>query len=277
MSTKLENPYLSYIKEQMTHFGAEGQRLRDTKPLEDYKELVDAFFFIGRRLGTIEHEVALQRLDNEFSLAWSEGRSAWRKIWQEFSEQRREAVQTEGTFKVGDRESAKLLADLEKTYAEMDHQTEELRQSMRAALDAAQEADRAGAKLSTGWRKGPWLMLWANLSIYSVYVRYFLSRASFFLFRHAFIFVASILLLGIVYSKVYGILVQSVTDLAPQWPWVAGILAILALIFKKYYLDAKLKKLQVKIETKRLKPLVFHLHIVRTLALAFRTLERSDA
>lgn len=275
MSTESENPLLIYIKEQMAHFGAEGQRLRDTKPLEDYKALVDTMLFIERRLGTIEHEVALHRLDGEFGLAWSEGRSAWKEIWTEFAEQRRAAIRTEEMFKAGEKQSAKILADLEKSYAEKDHKNEELRRSMRAMLDASKAVELAGAKLGEGWWKGPWLFLWVNLSIYSAYVRYFFSRAGFFLFRHAFIFVASILVLGIVYSKASGYLVQSTSSLATQWPWLAGIVTILVYALKKYYLDAKLKKFQVALETKRLKPLVIHLHMIRTRALAFRTLERS--
>lgn len=260
----------------MAHFGAEGKRLRDTKPLEEYKALVDTFFFVGQRLGTIEHESALQRLDEEFGLAWNEGRSVWNMIWKEFYEQRRKAIETEKEFKSGDKESAKLLADLEKTYAEMNHNTEELRVSMRAALDAAQAAEVVGEKLSTGWRKGPWLLLWVNLSIYSVFVRYFIARTGFFLFRHTFIFIVSILVLGIAYSNVTGYLVQSTASIASQWPWLAAVLTILFYALKKYYLDAKMKKFQIALETKRLKPLAFHIHIIRTLALAFRTVERSE-
>ena len=95
MTTESDNPFQRYILEQIEHFGAEGRRLHDTQPLAEYKALLNTFYFIGRKLGTIEHEVALHKLDNEFSLCLARTRAAWRKIWHDFVTNRSEAIETE--------------------------------------------------------------------------------------------------------------------------------------------------------------------------------------
>lgn len=273
MATEFDYPFQKYILKQIAHFGAEGKRLHDTQPLTDYKTLLEAFYFIYRKLGTIEHEVALHKLDNEFSLAWRETRAAWRKIWHDFVTNRQHAIETERKLSSHDAEDEKMLHDLERSYAEMSHKNHELHHSARAVLDAIHEFHKVGSELSTDWKKYTWIILRIDLLNYTVYLRYLASRTAFFVFRHAFIFVASIIVLGIFYSRASGVLITQISFLSSQWPW-AAVLTILTYVLKKYYLDPKLKKLQVSMETSRLKPLAIRLHLVRTFALASRTHER---
>lgn len=270
----MENPFQQFFVDRIDHFAAEAKRLKDRTPLVEYKALVDTFYFIGKKLGTLEHEVALAKVASEFKLASAESGDARRAIWRDFKQQRARSIATEKSMAESDLRASKLLADLEKLYSEMSKDDTDLRTSMRSALDAAHRTTEAGKDFGKGWQNGAWLMLFVNLQAYSVYLRYFYAKAVFFVFRHSFIFITSILLFGIAYSQASKAGIGQLSSLFPQWPWAVGALTVGAYLVKKYYFDPKLKKIQVKLETKRLRRLTFHLHVVRTMALVSRTVRR---
>ena len=274
MKNTSDNPFSVFIDQQIKQFAGEVKRLRDRQPLVDYKALVDTFIFIVEKLGTVEHEVALAKLSSEFKLASTESADAWNQIWRDFKHQRRRAIQTERTFAEHSQQTKTQLADLEQSFSEITTEDEDLRQSMRSCIDAAKRASKIGNEFESGLRKAPWLFLWVDLHSYSVYLRYIIAKLGFFLFRHGFIFLTSILILGIVYSQLTKALIEHFVALAPQWSWFAAALTLGAYVFKKYYFDPKLKKVQIKLETKCLRPLAFQLHIVRTMALMSRTHRR---
>ncbi|MBI4807977.1 MAG: hypothetical protein HY799_03355 [Nitrosomonadales bacterium] len=272
--TNLPNHFAVFISQQLEQFAGEAERLGDRQPLAEYETLVDTFFDIAEKLGTIEHEFALAKLSSEFKLASAETTDAWHQIWRDFKNHRQHAIKIKHTYAEHDQKAEVRLADLEKSFLELPTGNNELRQSMRAAIDAATRVTKAGKGMGTGWSKVPWLSLSVNLRIYSVYLRYLAAKFAFFLFRHGLILLASILVLGIAYSQFTKALIEQLAGLAPQWPWLAAALTLGVYLFKKYYLDSKMKKLQTTLETKRLKPLAFNLHVVRTLALMTKTLKR---
>ncbi len=274
MSSGLDNPIAAYIKRQMKHFGNECKRLKNKQPLVEYKALVDTFFFIGRRLGTIEHEVALARLDSEFILASKEARNSWQSIWHDFKVRRLDAIKTEVSLVEHEGNLNQIISELEDSYSKLGEGDEEFRRSMRAVLDTLHQTTDSQISLGKGWKRGPWLFLWGDLGIFSVYLRYFAAKSAFFIFRHSFIFVTSILIFGIFYSQAAKHLVEWLANLAPQWPWIAAVLTVSAYLLKKYYLDSKLKAWQKSLESRRLRPLAFQLLVVRAMALASRTFEQ---
>ena len=269
----MDNPFQQFFADRIDHFAAESKRLKDRQPLMDYKKLIDTFYFINKKLGTLEHEVALAKVTEEFNLAAAESADARRTIWHDFKLARAKAVASEKSTAASARKAAELLAGLEKSYAEMTEDNE-LRESMRSALDAAHRLTVPSEGLGRGWRKSAWLSLYVNLNAYTVYVRYAYARAMFFIFRHSFIFVTSILLFGIAYSQASKTGVEQLAAIFPQWPWAVGALTVAAYLIKKYVVDPRIKKLQVKLEASRLRRLAFHLHIVRTMALVSRTVRR---
>lgn len=269
----MENPFQQFFTDRINHFAEEAKRLKDRQPLVEYKGLIDTFYFIGKKLGTVEHEVALAKVACEFKLASIESKDARRTIWRDFKIARARAIATEKSMAESDRKATELLADLEESYSALP-EDDELRQSMRSVLDAAHRTNVAGNGLGKGWRKGAWLTLYVNLSAYTVYSRYAYAKGMFFLFRHSFIFLTAILIFGIAYSQASRSGAESLASVLPQWPWAIGLLTVAGYVFKKYIIDPRLKKLQVKLEAKRLRRLAFHLHVVRTMALVSRTVRR---
>lgn len=266
----MENPFLQFILGRIHHFTEESKRLKDRQPLVEYKCLIDTFYFIGKKLGTVEHEVALAKLESELKLAAIESQNARKKIWRDFRRSRAAAIATEHSFSENDRKSAELLTELEKSYAAMP-EDDELRASTRSLLDAFHDTTNAEIDLGKGWRKVAWLMLHVNFCVYMVYAKFFLEKTMFFLFRHSFIFLTSILIFGIAYAKASKIGIESLSLLLPQWPYVVGVLTVSAYVIKKYIIDPRLKKLQIKLEARRLRRLAFQLHIVRTMSLVSGT------
>lgn len=269
----MENPLQQFFVDRIDHFAEEAKRLKDRQPLVEYKVLIDTFHFIGKKLGTIEHEVALAKVESEFKLASNESADARRTIWRDFKLARARAVATEKSMSESGRKAAALLGDLEESYAALP-EDDKLRASMRSALDAMHRTTNAGNDFGKGWRKSAWLILYVNLSAYTVYIRYAFAKAMFFVFRHSFIFVTSILIFGIAYSQASKTSVEGLASIFPQWSWAVGALTVVAYLIKKYIIDPRLKKLQVKLEAKRLRRLAFHLHVVRTMALVSRTVRR---
>ena len=272
---QVENPFQEFIFERIDQFAYESKRLRNRAPLLEYKALIDTFYFIGRRLGTLEHELALAKLSSEFALASSEAGDAWREIWSDFKEHRKRATETERSSAEKNRKAAENIANMEQSYAQFETEDEELRRSFLATIDAAIQVNAAGSGFVGFSRSDSWLFLRVNLKIFTVYLRYFFAKASFFIFRHVFILVTSFLILSIAYSEASKAMIEKLDSLVFPWPWIAAALTFCLFLLKKYYFDRKLKKWQIKLETQRLKPLLFHLHAVRTIALFLERLGKN--
>lgn len=269
-----EEPIQKYILERFADFSDECKRLRDKGPIIEYKALVDSFQLIVTKLGDLEHEVALATLNKEFRAASREAREAWSGIWRKFHEHRQRAKILDVEHKARQKEEAQLIAELEKSYSEFDDDFPEMKASLRSCLDAMKVAADVDLNPGTMWRSGSWHFLLVDLYGLSVYVRYYFAKGAFFVFRHSFIVITSIILLGLAMSRVSGEISKILTQLNPQWPWVGAAVAIFWSWMKKYYVDPKMKRLQTKLETRRLRPLAFHVHLARTMALYSRTLER---
>jgi hypothetical protein len=219
----------------MDQFAAECRRLRDREPLVEYKKLVDTLLSIQRNLGTVAHEVAAADLKAEYKKAKPEAAQAWREIWRRFAQQREHAKGIESHFRKLDSEVEAHIREVEESLKHPDATDDKLTDSLRDVLDPMKQANAAGKRLSKGWRKGPWLLLWVDLSIYLVYVRYFAARLVFTVLRHSFILVVAIAIFGIAYSKVAAALTEVTAGFASPWHWVAGALVFASCLFKKYY------------------------------------------
>lgn len=269
-----DNPITKFMLERIEDFSAECKRLRDKSPLIEYKALIDRFRLIVTKLGGLEHEVALAALNEEFRAASCESRDAWRGIWRKFREHRQRARILDEEYKARQREGAQLLADLEKSCEKLNDDFPEQNVSFRSCIDAAKAADDLDLNMGSMWRSGSWQFLLIDLYAFSVYVRYHFAKATFFLFRHSFIAVTSIVIFGFGMSFVMRGTSNTLSELHPQWPWLGAAVAVFGYWMKKYYIDPKIRKLQTKLETRRLSPLAFHLHLARTMALYSRTASR---
>ncbi|MDY0748748.1 hypothetical protein SNE35_29890 [Paucibacter sp. R3-3] len=275
----MTNPFLEFTAGRTAHFLEESKRLRSKAPLQEYKVLLDVFDLIFTKLGTVEHEVALAQVSKEFQAVSKEASEVRRSAWRNFQINRREEKVWAAERTAEAKESAELLAEIERAAKEaMDG---EISPDMRAALDETVAAARQAhtATLPYGEEMGgtAWLLLRINLQSYGLYMRYHWARTQFFLVRHGFIFLTSILVFGIAYSQLAKEVISRLVALAPAWPWAVAVLTVLAAMAKKYLIDPRLKKLQVKLETRRLRPLAFQMHIARSLALAMRIARRGAA
>lgn len=272
----MDNPFEKFVTDRIKHFGEESKRLKDKQPLVEYKDLIDNFYFIHQKLGTLEHEVALDKVASEFRLAASESGDAFRRVWKDFKISLARADRIKSSMIDYDSKTAKYLVDLKKSYSELnDDDDKEFKETIKAVIDAEDKATQAAKNFDKGWNKIAWVMLYVNIRTYlMVYVRYGYAKAMFFVFRHSFIFITSILVFGILYSQVSKTGVDYLASIFPQWQWAIPIFAIGAVLFKKYIIDPRVKKLQVKLESNRLRKLAFHLHGVRTMTLVSKTVRR---
>jgi hypothetical protein len=272
-----KTPIEKFMVGRISDFTKQCKRLRDKGPLTEYKALIDAFQFVVFKLGTLEHEVALAKLDSDFQYASKESSDAWREIWRDFREHRRKAREADEFSAESHKREAELVAELENAYLEMGMEHRELRESFRDALDAAKAGMSIDIGMGRTWRRSSWLFLLINLYAFTANLRYFVAKVSFFIFRHTFIFATSIIFLGLIYSETSRLGIATITTLYPQWPWLGLALTLFGYFAKKYYFDPKFRKWQIKLESRRLRRLSFQLHIVRTLALYSRTLSREPA
>jgi len=165
------DPFVQFISEQIDYFANESIRLQDESILVAHKELTDSFFSIEQKLGTVEHEVALDDLSNQYSKAGPEVAEAWREIWRRFNRQRKKASAFE-------RKCGSHISDVKsgiRAFEEslLNHTSEdgEVTQLLRDALFAMKGATRSGKLISKKWWIFPWLFLWVDLHIYTAYVR----------------------------------------------------------------------------------------------------------
>jgi hypothetical protein len=266
------NPITAFINERITYFKNESFRLRDDRPLVEYKALVDTFFSIVQKLGTIEHEVALAALAEEYKCTTGEAAQAWKEIWRDFFWLRRNNIKVAHHFAHLESEVAARIRSAEEILKDTNVDNDvgqELFESIHEALASAKSV--TGNRFSKKWTNQHWWLLLANLQIYTVYVQYFIARLWFIVLRHSFIIIVSVIICGMVYSKLARLLSGYVSGFVSKWQWAAGLLVIFgAAVLKKYYIDAKIKRIQVRFETRWLSTIAFNLHCVRTLALVSR-------
>jgi len=262
-----------FATDRLEHFTREAIRLRDRSPLLEYKSLLDMLSLIETKLGTIEHEFALAKLSVEFKFASSEASESWRQVWREFRELRERVGIAAKSMTEGEEETTKRLSELETSYSETKAEDHELRASIRSVIEAVGQATEAERVMNKDWGRFRWLTLRASLWNLSVYVRYYLTKAWFFVFRHAVIFLGCILIFGIGYSMASKTIAEYLSALFPRW-WVAPALGVVGYMVKKYYVDPKFRTWQIKVEARRLKLLAVQLHFARTLALTSRTARR---
>lgn len=272
MTSDQPNPLVDFIGKQIEYFANESRRLRDKGVLVEYKKLVDRLLSIQKKLGTVEHEVALAELSKEYTSARSEALAAWKGIWSTFRAQRGGAKSTASQMKILGNDIAAHIKAIEASLADADQEDAVLVDSTRKALDAMKQA--AARRFETTLWKGPWLLLLVNLQIYTVFVRYFGARLAFLTVRHSFIVVVLVLIFGMAYSKFTSGVNKVVASLAPASPWLLVAVMFGAYVFKKYYIDPRLKRLQVRIEFRWLSRVALHLHMVRMFALLSRAQSR---
>ncbi len=272
----MKNPAQEFISGQMEHFFAEAKRLRDGTPLVEYKALIDMLALIQRQLGTIDHEGARARISAELKLAASEAVEFWRRTWREFWEQRRRTIEYERSVAAHNSAAKTGLSDLESSYAELrgdDDFRGKFRQGMRSILDDMHHEVNKDVEIGLS-REIPWRMLQINMTIFNLYLRHFVASVSFFVLRHAFIFLWSILILGVAYGLATKALSDRVLGLFPQLWWIILPVVILPPLVKRYGFDPWVRKMQIRWELRRLRLLAFSLHVVRTFALGSRTHRR---
>lgn len=269
------NPIVEYMLDRIEDFTEECKRLRDEGPLIEYVALTDTFRMIVMKLGGLEHEVALAALNDEFRAASHESRDAWRAIWRRFRELHERARSLDAAHKARQKRGAEHYAAMEKSYRQMTEKHPKIKASFRRYLDATQ----AGAKLDFNpgkiWRSGKWQVLLIDLHAFSVFFRYLIAKVAFIVFRHSFIVITSIALFGFGMAFVMRGTASTLSELYPQWPWIGVAIAAFGYWAKKYYIDPKIRKLQIELETRRLIPLAFQLHLARTMALYSRTADRT--
>jgi hypothetical protein len=268
------NPFVQFILEQTNYFANESIRLRDKSILVAHKELTDTFFSIVQKLGTVEHEEALAKLSNQYGKAGSDVAEAWCKIWRTFNQKRREASALEHKFKSYDAKAKSKIRAFEDTLTTQTFQDDEITQLLREALVAMKRATLSGKRLSKKWWKGPWLFLWFDLYIYTVYVRYLIVRFTFLALHHSFDFVVFFLITSFAYSKATSALKDAISEIVTPLPWIAGAIIFGSYKLKKLYIDKKVKRLLVRLEEKWLSKVAIHLYMVRTFALRSRTQAR---
>jgi hypothetical protein len=226
---------------------------------------------VVQKLGTIEHEAALAELSREHSSARSEAIAEWKAIWETYSEQKAivKSVRTE--------QGSGLGIDTKAVRASLEGNADfypELTNSMMGKVDLLEQVDASLNEFTKSLSKAPQYMLLVDLQMFFVFVKYFAARIAFLAMRHSFIIFVAILIFGVTYSRVVAGMTDFMEAYFPEWPWLGAALILGAALVKKYYVDAKLKKVQTRLEAHWLSRFALHLHMVRAYALLSRTKSR---
>jgi hypothetical protein len=276
MPKATDSSLTAFITTYINHFASEARRLHDKAPLLEYKSLVDNLELVVKRLGTLEHAVAVAAVSKEYKHATREAAQAWSEIWSDFFANRRTAIELERNF--GDdahiREVESAIRKLEISSA--DEGDEELTRAFRSLLTTYKEVEAARLPLSKGWRRFPWLMLRSNLQVYAVYLQYLAARILVWLMHHGFIILIPIVIFGFLFSFLESLIKESTAWLTGSW--LAVVLVLLGLyVFKTYYIDRKIEGWQVKFEARWLRSIALKIFFARTLALLSRTRSRKSS
>jgi len=268
------NPFIEVIRVNLEFFTKEGYRLKDKQPLKDYKALADQWLSVRFKLGTFEHETALYELKQGFELARKDATWALKKIGIAFRENRRRNKNLKRSMEKTHAETKRVLEEMEEWVAEAEDKHSAVTSARVLTLKTMVDASEAVKLTYESQSNLVWYFLWADLLFYSAQVRYFVARLVFIALRQIYIIVVFILAFGIGYSWLTGFIRELIIGATPQTKWLGGALLVGGYFIKKYMIDPRLKKHQVRFESRWLKGLCDRLHEARTAVLIARTVER---
>lgn len=269
-----EHPIFEVIRVNFEIFKEEGIRLKDKQPIKDYRALAERWLSVRFKLGTFEHETALYELKQDFKLARNDATEALKKIWLAFRERRAQDKNSKRTIDKFQAETKDLLKEMEEWAIKAEGRNYAATSSRVSSMKALAEASEAIKKTHQVHSQFVWYFLWADLLFYSVQVKYLFARSVFISLRHIYIIVVLILICGIGYSWLTGFSKELIIDAAPHVKWLSGALVVAGGFIKKYLIDPRVKKHQIRFESKWLRRLCDRLHEARTAALIGRTMER---
>ena len=264
------DPITQFILVQIDFFGDESAKRGTEEPLKNFKETTDAFYEVAQCLGTLKHEVALDLLKRGFSALKGEGARGLRDAWNDFWSMRKRAHQLRHDEEARALRLSAKLQTLEAAVANAKTKESPVAESMERALEAARNLARVNLTMSESYSKTSWFTLIANGRLLSLYFRYVLHRIRVFLIFHSFVFLVPIAIFGIGYSFASKFFIEHLSLLVTQAPWVVVALTLAAYALKKYVLDKKLKKLQIKLEASLYAKLNMSLLMAQTLTLRGR-------
>ncbi|MFM0065012.1 hypothetical protein [Paraburkholderia aspalathi] len=269
-----DNPFSEVIRISLEFFTKEGIRLKDKQPLKDYKALADRWLSVRFKLGTFEHEIALYELKRDFKLARNDATAALKKIWIAFRERRAQDKNLKRSIKTFTVETKHVLAEMEQWAAKTEGKHPAAASARISTVQNMVEASEAVKRTYQIQSKFVWYFLQADLLFYSVQVKYLFAKSVFIVLRHVYIIVVFILLFGVGYGWLTGLARELIISASPQTKWLSGALVVGGYFIKKYLIDPRLKKHQIRFESKWLMGLCDRLHEARTAALIARTVER---
>ena len=265
------NIFETYILRQIDHFAEESRRLGTTAPLKEYKKIMDAFITVDKTIGTLQHEVALNTVRGQLKLAMREIRASVIETWRDFWHHRRRAFEFQKEETSNKQETEKHINWMEESLAPNRLIGDPFFKQDELYLAAVRKYAVINLDLSFLSRQASWTQLWVDSKTLSIYFLYMRHRFRMFLFFHAYIFIVPVLLMGFGYSIVSKSIINLLTTYLATLPWIACSLILLPYMLKRYYFDKKLKKLQVRVEMRLIRPLSVRLLIARTLSLQIRT------
>lgn len=227
-------------------FSEENKRLKDPSPLNKFKALYDNFFQIYNKLGTLEHEVALNLLKIEVRASrkdfWCAIKTTWGNFWRH-KRMAKEMYDSLNELDIAQREAQKLLK-----------------------VDQDNPQNYTFKKIVA-----PFLFLSIELKAIFIYINYYSKLLLFFITKHVFIISTSIIVAGILYSEATESLSTKIDHLFKTNLPIGFIVVVISYFINHYYIGPKIKQKLVKLERKWLREISFHLLLVRSMALYHRT------
>lgn len=274
----MSDPISSYIKENMEYFAGESKRLLDKGVLVEYWTLASRFLDVEQKLGTRDHEAALNMLAEDFVRARSAVLRDWSETWRSFFRWRSEIKRQDRMRHQSQEELKKILADMEglalKNDASRSGAVAELNAHLESVMAIARESIGAPSNNFSGLPRAILLM---DLRAFSIYLRYLLARCIFLLLRHSFIIFILVFVCGTLYSKGVAMLAEFAAQHVNTLAGKVALVVFVAAIAKRYLIDPWLKRLQIKIESRWLSKLALKLHFALVLELTSRTARRQPA
>ncbi|MDR7007718.1 hypothetical protein [Paraburkholderia strydomiana] len=271
----MDNPIVSYIKGNLEYFTEESKRLADKGVLQEYWSLASRFLEVERKLGTSDHETAMRILAEDFIRARSAVVRDWNETWHSFFRWRAESKERDREQRQSQDELERILAEMEALTLKDDAIHSEAAAALNAHLKSVLEVARATVETPPIRFSGlPRALLLIDLRAFSVYLRYLLARCAFLFLRHSFIVFVLVFVCGTLYSKSAAALASLAAEHVAALSGRIAFIVFAAAVAKRYLLDPRLKRLQVKLESRWLTRLALKLHSALTLELTSRTARR---
>lgn len=221
-------------------------------------------------MGTLQHEVALDTFNRQFKLAMRETRASFIETWCDFWRHRYRASEWQKKEKCNKQELQEHINLNEEWLAQCRLENDQFLKVNESYLAAVKKYAEIDFDVSPLFRQASWTQLWVDSKAHSLYFRYMFHRLRMFLTFHAFIFIGPILLMGVGYSIVSKSIINLLATYLEAMPWVA-LIFILPYILKRYFFDKKLKKMQMRLEVRLIRPLNLRIFFARILSLQIRT------